>query len=428
MSILKELSHLVSAGVISEETAEAIRKHYETQSSPSTNRLFVVFGILGSILVGLGIILIIAHNWDELSRFTKTCFAFLPLVIGHFLCGYTLFKKMGSTAWRESTSAFLFFAVGASISLVSQIYNIPGDLSAFLLTWMFLCLPIVYVMRSSATSLLVLVGITYYACEASYWSYPSTHSYSYWLLLLGVLPHYYLLYRKQPTGNFMTLHGWAIPLSLTIVLGTLSDGMESLMFIAYLVLFSIFYIISKLDFFQERQVSVRGYNIIGFVGAVFVLMLLTFTWYWEDLIRKGPSMDDLIVAKEFWILGILFLVATILFYLRQKQNSWKSILPLEPMYLLVILTFFIGLYSSISVILINIFVLGLGVLTIRDGAVRNHLGILNLGLVIITILIACRFFDTDLSFVARGLLFVSVGAGFFMANYLMLKKRKQDEV
>ncbi|MEO1548588.1 MAG: DUF2157 domain-containing protein, partial [Bacteroidota bacterium] len=240
MSILKELSHLVSAGVISEETAEAIRKHYETQSSPSTNRLFIVFGILGSILVGLGIILIIAHNWDELSRFTKTCFAFLPLVVGHFLCGYTLLKKRESTAWRESTSSFLFFAVGASISLVSQIYNIPGDLSAFLLTWMFLCLPIIYVMRSSVTSLLLLIGITYYACEASYWSYPGTDSYTYWLLLLAVLPHYYSLLRNHPSSNFTTLHGWIIPLSLTIVLGTLSDGTESVMFIAYLTMFSIF--------------------------------------------------------------------------------------------------------------------------------------------------------------------------------------------
>ncbi|MEO1485413.1 MAG: DUF2157 domain-containing protein [Bacteroidota bacterium] len=428
MSILKELSHLVSAGVISEETAEAIRKHYETKSSPSSNRLFVVFGILGSILVGLGIILIIAHNWDELSRFTKTCFAFLPLVIGHILCGYTLFKKRESTAWRESTSAFLFFAVGASISLVSQIYNIPGDLSAFLVTWMFLCLPIVYVMRSSVTSLLFLVGITYYACEASYWSYPGTEPYAYWLLFLGVLPHYYLIYRKQPSSNFMTLHNWAIPLSLTIVLGTLSAGFGSILFIAYFTLFGIFYAISKLDLLQAKQVNVNGYNIIGFVGAVFVLMLLSFNWYWEDLMRKVPSIGDMVSSQEFWVLCFLTLIATLILYLRQKQEGWKNILPLEPMYLLVILTFFIGLFSPIAVILMNILVLALGVLTIRNGALRNHLGILNLGLVIITILIACRFFDTDLSFVARGLLFVTVGVGFFMANYLMLKKRKQDDV
>jgi hypothetical protein len=54
----------------------------------------------------------------------------------------------------------------------------------------------------------------------------------------------------------------------------------------------------------------------------------------------------------------------------------------------------------------------------------NHLGILNYGLVIISILVACRFFDTDMSFVLRGLIFVSLGLGFFAVNYWMIKKRK----
>ncbi|MEM6542707.1 MAG: DUF2157 domain-containing protein, partial [Bacteroidota bacterium] len=61
------------------------------------------------------------------------------------------------------------------------------------------------------------------------------------------------------------------------------------------------------------------------------------------------------------------------------------------------------------------------------GAKQDHLGILNYGLLILTALVVCRFFDTDLSFVVRGIMFVSVGAGFFVANYLMLKKRKANE-
>ena len=133
------------------------------------NRLFIVFGIFGAILVGLGIILLVAHNWDDLSRTTKSFFAFLPLVVGQILCGFVLIKKTDSVAWRESATAFLFFSVGACISLITQIYNIPGNLSSFLLTWMLLCLPLVYLMRSSITSLLYLTGITYYAVETSYW-------------------------------------------------------------------------------------------------------------------------------------------------------------------------------------------------------------------------------------------------------------------
>jgi hypothetical protein len=54
------------------------------------------------------------------------------------------------------------------------------------------------------------------------------------------------------------------------------------------------------------------------------------------------------------------------------------------------------------------------------------LSLLNYGLLILTALIICRFFDLDMSFVARGLLFVLVGAGFFAANIWMVKKRKQE--
>ena len=109
MSILKDIPDLIKADVITQDTADKIRNYYENKSGSSTNRLFIVFGILGSILVGLGIILIIAHNWDELSKEIKTFFAFLPLLAGQILCGFVLIKKQDSIAWRESGSAFLFF-------------------------------------------------------------------------------------------------------------------------------------------------------------------------------------------------------------------------------------------------------------------------------------------------------------------------------
>ena len=58
MNMIKDIPELVKAEVISEETADKIRNFYRNIRGQSTNRLFIVFGILG----GLGIILIIAHN------------------------------------------------------------------------------------------------------------------------------------------------------------------------------------------------------------------------------------------------------------------------------------------------------------------------------------------------------------------------------
>jgi hypothetical protein len=66
----------------------------------------------------------------------------------------------------------------------------------------------------------------------------------------------------------------------------------------------------------------------------------------------------------------------------------------------------------------------LGVYTIREGAMADKLWKMNYGLLILSVLIACRFFDGDISFVARGLLFVVIGAGFFGMNTYMIRKRK----
>ena len=62
-----QLPELVASGVITSENARAIDRHYE-QDQPRSNFAFVVLAALGSALVAAGIILLIAHNWDELSR------------------------------------------------------------------------------------------------------------------------------------------------------------------------------------------------------------------------------------------------------------------------------------------------------------------------------------------------------------------------
>ncbi len=81
-NIFNEIPILVQEGVISEEVAKKIQDYYESKESSSISRLYLVFGILGALSVGLGIILIIAHNWDELSRSSKTIFSFFSSIIG----------------------------------------------------------------------------------------------------------------------------------------------------------------------------------------------------------------------------------------------------------------------------------------------------------------------------------------------------------
>jgi uncharacterized membrane protein len=422
--ILNELRHLIHAQVITEETAQKIKEYYRTQPSQSSNRLFVVFAILGSLLVGLGIVLILAHNWDELSKGVKLAVGSFPLLAAQVLAGYVLVKKPDVVAWREAAGSFLFFAIAISISIISQVYNIEGELSGFLLTWMCLSLPIAYVLRSSFSSLLVILGITWYACEVGYFNYPNTNAAAYWILLLLVLPFYYLEYiRQNVRNNFFHFHSWFLVLSITICLGVFADDSAEYMMIAYMSLFSGFVMMGQFRLFASHRILGNAYLVCGSLGVIILLLTLSFRWYWEEL----PGIFNDLFSQPEVIVSIFLTIASLILLTRLVQiKNWKEINSKSYAFLLLIVLFFVGSGSQLSAqVLVNLLILLVAVHTIYDGAQQNHLGILNYGLVIISVLIGCRFFDTNFSFVVRGLLFIAIGAGFFIANYYMLQKRKK---
>lgn len=427
MGIDKDLPELIKAGVISEETGNRIREYYKAKSDSAPNRLFVAFGILGSLLVGLGIILIIAHNWDDLSRTTKTVFAFLPLILAQAVCAFVLLRKSLNAKWIESAATFLILSVGACIALIGQIYHIPGDLSSFLLTWLLLSLPLIYVMKSSAASLLYIVGITYYAMETGYFSYPSSHPFLYWGLWLAVFPHYYLLFKNHSKSNFLIVQNWLIPLSTTIALGTWASKAEEFMFVAYFSLFGLFYVIGNNSFFKKKSLRNNSYKVIGTLGTLILLFVTSFDGFWKDLRNEFYEFGNLIATQELWVSMAISVAALGYLYKQHQGKPFREVPFFSIIFLLFIVIFCLGYFSNGASILINLIILTVSILTIIEGTKQEHFGVLNFGLSIITLWIIVRFLNTDLSFVVRGLLLMAIGIGFFAANYLMLKKRKNND-
>ncbi|MFI1772090.1 DUF2157 domain-containing protein [Thalassobellus citreus] len=419
--IQNDIKELVEAQVISQDTAFKITSYYQSKQVDSPNRLFTVFAVLGSTLVGLGIILILAHNWDDFSRTIKTVFAFLPLIIGQLCVGYSILKKK-SVTWKEASGVFLFFAVGSSMALVSQIYNIPGNLSSYLLTWTILGLPLVYLLRSNALGILHIVFATYYAVEHGYLYNSSGTPWLYILLIVAILPYYSTLLKQKATANITSVFNWLVPLSIIIVLGTFIESNGVFGYLMYVSLFGLLYNLGKLPYFNNQKLRKNGYLVLGSLGTVYMLLLASFEWLWTDLFSEVMLFN----SQEFYIYIFFFLLAFVVLIYGKKNNWLKGINLFQYLFIIFSIIFFIGFSNDIfPVILINLLVLALGVMAIKLGADKLHFGVLNYGLLIITILIVCRFFDTNMSFVLRGLLFVGVGFGFFFTNYLMLKKQKK---
>ncbi len=418
----KEIKEWLDNGVIDNDTSVRI-ENYIASKQKNTQSYFLVFGIIGSLLIGLGLMLIIAHNWDHFSIITKTAISLLPLMATQIMSGFVLFKKFNSDTWRESVATLLFFSIGASIALISQTYHMESDEKSFLLTWMLLALPVVYLMNSSMTFVLFTCGITFYGALKGYSTVPFYKN-EYWLLFLLMLPFYIQNIKVKPSGLFTYLQHWILPCSLLVVFGSLHAEGESWMLPVYISLLSFFVLFSYLPVFTNLPFFGNGYRIVGFTGTLLLLFIITFKdWDIHNYVTSAYFSFSPI-KTDFWT-TIFILISFILIW---SVNKIKN--PFSPLFLvpgIIFLLFLFPLPHYVPTIVINFFILFLAVFYLRQGLKKNHLGILNGGLGILTILIFCRFFDTEISFVLRGIIFLLVGFGFFFANYYMFQKRKSDE-
>jgi hypothetical protein len=210
---------------------------------------------------------------------------------------------------------------------------------------------------------------------------------------------------------------------VTTSLGVFAEDHADLMMIAYTSFFSGLVMLGQLKEFESRRLLGNAFLVSGSLGVVILLLTLSFRWYWDEV--NDDSAAGL-MEPEMLVLSCLTLVAIALLAHLVRLKGWKEVNSKSYAFLVVILLYFIGWSSpTTSQVLVNLLILFVAVHTIQDGAQQNHLGILNYGLVIISLLIGCRFFDTNFSFVIRGLLFIIIGAGFFIANYYMLQRRKK---
>ncbi len=425
MSLANDLHELVSENVISSDIADRIRDHYQHKTNESPNRLLIVFGVLGALLIGLGIILVIAHNWDIFSKGTKLIFALLPLIIGQGVCIYYYIKKKSSVTWREASATFLFLAVGASISLVSQIYHIEGTMEGFLFIWMIACLPIIYATNSHIATMLFLIGVTWYACEVSYFNYSTQRTaWWYWVFLGLTMPHFYNQLKKYPSSNFTTFLSWLLVISLIICLGMVGHRVEEWTMVVYVALFSSFILFGEFALFSKNRLFKNPLRLVGNAGLAILLLITSFKWFWEEF-----TTNQNYNYPEFILLAIFCIATVVLIIYSIHKFSWRNVDLKGFIFIPFFILFLVGnSIPLIAQIVINVLVLGLSIFTIIKGARVDSLGILNYGLLILTALVFCRFFDTNMSFVLRGLLFILVGSSFFVANYFLIKKRKEIQL
>lgn len=414
--ILKDLSDMVSDNVIPPQVANDIRDWYEAKEIEKPNRSLLISGVLGALLTGLGIILIFAHNWDHFPKILKIILAFTPLTISQGLTVYAFIKQ--NETWKEATGVLLFFSIGTAISLISQIYHIPGSINNLLFTWILLGMPLIYLLRSRSLVLLHLAFTTWWLVLDGY-GYRSDIPWFYLLFFSWIVPFYYAILRREPKGNFTGIISWLLPLSFTISLGAFVEKNELTGFLMYMLAFGVMYLIGTSHRYKNVSLSKNGFIVFGILGMMVLLLITSFQDLWKDL-----ANSDFTFGIEFYSALTLFGILLILTLIKRNTSDQLLFAPF-----IFTAIFFTGTFNELwATILINLMIFTIGIQMIRKGVVSINLGRLNFGLLVVSTLIICRFFDTDLSFVLRGILFLVIGVGFFIANYMILKKKPEEKV
>ncbi|BBB90049.1 MAG TPA: DUF2157 domain-containing protein [Methylomusa anaerophila] len=424
--LYQQLPELVEKNVISAENAERIREYYEPITQRPQPKIFLaVFGIIGVVLVGLGIILILAHNWDQLTRLHRMAIAVGMLLAAQTLTGAVIwFKKdkKDSAVWAECAATLLMLIVGAAIALVGQTYHLVDDTGGYLLTWMLLSLPLVYLLNVTVPALMYLIGISLWTAVGYF---DILGKQIIWALLGLATPYYYHLLRTARGKNQTVIFSWFFTLSLCFCFGfAFARYIDKLSLFTYTIWFTILYFVGSLWFDEEAAAWQKPFKLVGLLGTVSLTFLMTFRNLWLSLGDKlyWTTTKEYILA--FALMAFAVLLGSRLLRTKGIQYSLFSLFGVAP--LIAGAAYLIQSYDTGGVgatVLLNAYMLVISLTVIMTSIREGTLGTLNIGMIMLAALITARFFDIEFSFIVRGSVFVALGIGFLIANLVMVRRK-----
>ncbi|HWR40335.1 MAG TPA: DUF2157 domain-containing protein [Patescibacteria group bacterium] len=421
--LYSQLPELVDKGVLSAETAERIREYYGPPPAGLVRwTVMTVFGLIGCVLLGLGIILILGHNWDRLDHLTRLLISLGLLLAAQGAAALALWRKKDSVAWREGAASFLMLAVGASIALVGQTYHLADDFKTFVLVWMLLSWPLVYLMDAKSVAGMYLVGIT--AWMASVQDLGTTKQ-MVWALMAVLLPYYGRLLKTDRYSHSAVVLSWMLILCFYICFHM--SGEKHLWKLLYSLLFSATYFVGLLWFGDGERNWKQPFQAVGLLGSVGMAYFLSFKMSWSN-VYLSPVLADASREECFLALGLALLLAGLAILLKKRglvRTGLNGALPVVVAggYWLHSLNQS-GMYAAA---LLSFYLLGLSISLIWQGARETRLGLLNLGMMMLAALVLLRFFDFNYSFIVRGVAFIFLGLAFLIVNWVMSRRKKGVE-
>jgi len=414
-------------GIITAEGAGRLRERYAVEATGGLVQLII--GAIGGLLIGTGLVAVLAYNWDDFPRWVRLLLAFGPLAGTQVATWFVLQRAEEAKPWqREAASLLQTFAAGAALALVSQIYHLPGHWTELVFWWCIVSLPLAWVLKSQTVAIAYLIGITVWtlaeASEQGPWGAADAADIRIWfpLLLSGIAPLWPgPTLREQPGASSRFVLAATTLLGLFAVAasaGVLSGGeRQSVFWLCMLSCVSVLLFpltqqgVSE-PLQRKPQVVLGGLVLVGLalvasyegparslVAGVRAALVLPWCWF---LLAVVICFGVFAFRRQRYavlaVAGLALVPLLAAGVLARDASGW----PVAIAYSLVLLATAIGL--------IALEFLG------RQGAAR-------VGAALITILVILRMADADFSLLSKGLAFICIGAGFLGFNLFISRRR-----
>ncbi len=159
--IISHIHQWAASGVVNQEQASKMIADIEAAVSERSSRTFInAVMYMGATGLSLGMLLLIAANWSALSRGIQLLLVLLlPTVPFVFAYWQLQVRDGGGMVLGRAANILAVAAIGGSLALIGQIYNLDSPAFQLIGLWTVLSLPFVFVFRKIENVLLSASGI-----------------------------------------------------------------------------------------------------------------------------------------------------------------------------------------------------------------------------------------------------------------------------
>jgi uncharacterized membrane protein len=151
-------------GLIEAETYEKLAQRYQFEELDETaqNRFITILLGLGSVLLGLAIITLVAANWQGWTR-SRQIIILVSAFMSANTAGFYLWQSR-QQSWKTFLGKGLLLLaallLGANLALMSQIFHLSGSISQLYLVWGVGVLGMAYSLRLTFLGLVTIILMT----------------------------------------------------------------------------------------------------------------------------------------------------------------------------------------------------------------------------------------------------------------------------